>query len=474
MNIFQTVFILVSFRKSRTLIGLTNRPRSVPLGDGVDSPLPNPDDCTEYSNAAVGPVSVTKNRRMLGRIENVRNSLSEYQSPSETWNSHSGFHRNEALRRSVRDKITKRHLNVKPVLRSITTAEGLIHGADLRQAMNKMNLELTEDELNCCCGADEKINAAIFVKSLDVPEYDYGSYDPLGDSSRREVSWLSHTQRAWKDKVQIQATNRVKPLNQETTTTTIDSLLPRTVNAECLKWSRSELRKVSDITRRLESVGVPVFSLLKEIDQDGSGNIKRSDLEGCLKRSSNFGMIKGQINELWEQADKQGTKTINFVDLKDAVKAMESKVAAQQSTLSASQLSRGNSGSQHLWGDMHTTRSPYLPSCHYNVRSRKAVAPRSTSDIIVPPEGSFSYCPDWMRSTSVHLDNSWLVDGTGQGVTAKNRNLAKLERKREAESRIKESIQRRETRAENQDAARLNGIARVRHDWIASMQGIWA
>ncbi len=86
---FQTVFILVSFRKSRTLIGLTNRPRSVPLGDGVDSPLPNPGDCTQYSNAAVGPVSVTKNRRMLGRIENVRNSLSEYQSPSETWNSRS-------------------------------------------------------------------------------------------------------------------------------------------------------------------------------------------------------------------------------------------------------------------------------------------------------------------------------------------------------------------------------------------------
>ncbi len=473
---FKTAYsFYIPCRKTRTLTGLTNRPRSVPLGDGVD-PLPNPDDSTEHSNSAVGPFpeSVTKNRRMFKRIENVRSSLSEYLSPSETWNSHSGSHKNEALRRSVRDKILKRHLNVKPILRTITTAEGFIPRADLRQALHKMNLDLTEDELNCCCGADEKINAAAFVKSLAVPEYDYGSYDPLGDSSRREVSWLSHTQRAWKEKMHMQATNGMKQLNQETTTTGIESLPPRTVNAEGSKWSRSELRKVSDITRRLESVGVPVFSLLKEIDQDGSGNVNRGDFEGCLKRSSNFGMIKGQVNELWEQADKQGTKTLNFLDLQDAVKTMESKAAAQQITLSASQLSRDGSGSQPPWADLHTTRSPYLPSCHYNVRSRKAVAPRNTCDIIVPLESSFSYCPDWMRSTSVRLDNSWLVDGTGQGVTAKNRNLAKLERKREAESRIKESVQRRETHAENQDAARLNGIARVRHDWIASMQGIWA
>jgi Ca2+-binding EF-hand superfamily protein len=368
----------------------------------------------------------------------------------------------------------KRHLNIKPELRMITTAEGSIASADLRHALNKMNLDLTEDELKCCCGAaDEKINAANFVRSLVVPEYEYGSYNPFGNSSKREISWLSYTQHAWKETMQMQASNQAKRWNQDAMAA-IKFPPPNPFNAKSMSWSQSEVRKVSDITNRLERVGVPLFSLVKGMVEDGPGTVKRIDLEESLKKCTNFGMIKDQINELWGQADKQGTNTINFVDLHDAIKATQSKSTAEKNASSVPQVRRSDPGSQHHWADLPTTRSPCLSSCHYNVRSCKVVAPRKTSDTIIPLESSFSYCPDWMRSTSIRLENSWLVDGAGQGVAAKRRYLARLERKREAESRITESVQRRETRAENQDAARLNGIARVRHDWVASMQGIWA
>ena len=465
-------------RKGRNVVGVTNRPNSVPLDMSEGEDRYFADESGMHRTIGSMPVSVNKNRRMFTRIENVRTSLSDYHSPQESWKSPTGFYRVEALRNSVRDKIVRRQLNIRPLMKSITSPEGYISGTDLRSTLKALNLELSEEELEACCTSDGKVFAASFLKSLTVPDYEYGVYDPLGDSSKREVAWLSHIQNSWRERGN-KATLKDNERHEQQQDITSDSSVNKKINSESSKWSRNELRRVFNITKNLEKVGVPLFAIVKDLRKGGDGNIKREDLERSLKRSSNFGMIKGQLDDLWGNADAQGAKTVNFLDLEDAIRAMESKAAAAQTRAGASASDligdlAGSSAGSRAWADTRTTRSPCLPSCHFNVRSRKAAVPRNTRDVVVPPEDSFAYCPDWMRSATIRLDNPWIMDGTGQGAIAKSRLTAKLERKRAAEARMQQSVQLREARVESQDAARIHGIARVRHDWIASMQGIWA
>ena len=459
---------------------MTNRPKSVPLGfESEETDTPEHEDISgdpeHHLNVSSSlPLSVSKNRRMFKRIENVRTSLSEYRSPSVSSRSPTSYQHIEGLRRSVREKILKRDLNIKPILRPITSAEGYVSSVDLRVAMNRLNLELSEDELSACCPIDGRVNAVQFLKSLEVPDYEYGSYDPLGNSSKREVAWLSHLQQTWRERVQQATSSKKSEISGDPRisdeTFTLKNARQDSQNLS-QTWSRNELRKVADITKKLERVGVPLFELTKGIDKDGSGNVKKEDLEAALKKTINFGMVKGQVNDLWSQADQLGTKNINFLELQNAITTMEAKTASALGVISGGEAA---SSTGPRWGDTRTGRSPCLPSCHYNVRSRKMAVPRNTNEVVVPLEDSFAYCPDWMRATSVRLDNPWIMDGTGQGVVAKNRLAANLERRRAVQARMLESVERREERVETRDAARLNGIARVRHDWIASMQGIWA
>mmetsp|Transcript_68576 Transcript_68576/g.143005 ORF Transcript_68576/g.143005 Transcript_68576/m.143005 type:complete len:482 (+) Transcript_68576:180-1625(+) len=452
-------------RRERKAVGVTNRPSTVPSSQGSQRrPTPQYDD--------------TRNDE---RDAPIRGTMA------------SGDQEHNSFRRNVREKILMRRLNVGPYLRE-PSVNGYISSTQMREVLKKMHLGLNDKEMAFCCGAEEGqpddfVDVTNFLHSLRVPDFD--GYDPMGKSKLRETAFLRRTAAASRKRreelwsaqntgnMPEKETSPCPPAENDERKSTAGSRLSSAgsmgFDGPNMRQARKHARQLSE---KMKENGMTILEMFRKIDKDGSGIIEKSEFESELQKRGSLGMMQQQIDSVWKFIDKDGSNSINYLELLAAMET-ESTPRSRRTTSSASSRSKMDGGGGGLtfgdpWAQSKGKRQPILPSDNFNVRTWRGQPARSTSDLVVPIRESFLHCPDWQQYHAVTLNNCWLMDGTGEGKIKKVRQEAKLERKRQNEARIKESVARREQQSDDLDAARLSGLCKTRLQWMSMLKGPWA